>query len=64
MRKGSRLPRYRCTVCGYEWARGGRRAICKSCGDDNHRNVEFVSYGWDGIVRTFDKDMNFVKVEK
>jgi hypothetical protein len=52
MRKGSFLPLYRCSTCGYHWGRGGSMRDCPKCGKlGPHRCCRL---GWNGKVQGFD----------
>lgn len=53
MRKGSRMPIYQCTRCGFEWAKGGKFRLCPNCGHDAAGGHYLLALGWDGLVRQF-----------
>lgn len=52
MRKGSKLPRYRCLKCGKKQSRKGFPP-CRYCNADN-RFLKLIRFGWDGLIQTFD----------
>ena len=51
MRKGSKLPRYKCMNCGKEQSHRGFPP-CRYCGANN-RMLKLIRFGWDGIIQEF-----------
>ena len=51
MRKGSKLPRYKCLKCGKEQS-SRRFPPCRYCGAKN-MFLKLIKYGWDGKIQEF-----------
>ena len=45
------MPRYKCTRCGHDWARGGKMCDCPRCG--LHGPHICCLLGFSGVVSSF-----------